>query len=306
MDYILQYTLDIRHIKGEENIPADALSRGINSFQLEPCIDIHTFCREQEKDEYPQQEKNPALLLVKISYTNNAEKIICDKSTGKLRLYVPASLCKDIFTAVHSLLHPGTNVSVHLLTDRFVWPQIKADMRAMTKTCLKCQWDKWVNSPAPDERFKPVHIDITGPLPICEGHKYLLTYVNRFSRWCEALLMLDMSAYTTARTFLAGWVARYNMPERVMTDRGRQFESELFRKWSQLLGTQNIHTTAYHPQANGIMERLHCSLKAFLHAELTSTKWLEHLPLIHLELRTTVKKELNYSVTEGIWYGTRF
>ena len=45
MDYILLF----RHINGVDNIPADALSRGINSFLLEPSIDIHTFSKEQRK-----------------------------------------------------------------------------------------------------------------------------------------------------------------------------------------------------------------------------------------------------------------
>ena len=126
--------------------------------------------------------------------------------------------------------------------------------------------------------------------------------VDRFSRWYEVLPMPDMTAYTIARTFLAGWVARYDVPERVTTDRGRQFESELFHKLSQLLSTKNIHTTAYHPQANSMVERLHRSLKALLRAELTCIKWLEQLPLILLGLCTTVKK-LNYSAAE-VLYGT--
>ena len=85
------------------------------------------------------------------------------------------------------------------------------------------------------------------------------TCVDRFSRWCKALPMPDMTLYTTARTFLGGWVARYGVPEGVVIDRRRQFKSELFHKMSQLLGTKNIYTTVYHPQANGIVERLHCS-----------------------------------------------
>ena len=106
-----------------DNIPADALSRGINSFLLEPSIDIHTFFKEQQKDKHLQRllrEKNTALELEQISYLNLAEKIICNISKGKLRLYVPASLCKNIFTAVHSSSLPRVNVSVRLLTDRFV------------------------------------------------------------------------------------------------------------------------------------------------------------------------------------------
>ena len=146
----------------------------------------------------------------------------------------------------------------------------------------------------PDERFKYIHIDITGPFPICEGQCYVMTCIDRFLRWFEALPMPYLTAYRTARTFLAGWVARYGVPELVTTDRSRQFESELFHKLSALLGTRNIHTTAYHPQANGAVERLYRSLKASLRAVLTSNaKWLEHLPLILLGLRTVVKRDMD-------------
>ena len=274
---------DIRHINGVNNIPADALSRGNNSILLEPSIDIHTFFREQQKDEHLQcllWEKTTALGLIKICYPDSAEKITYNTGTGKLRPYVPASLCKDIFSAMHSLSHPGDNAYVHLLTDRFVRLQINADVRAWTKMCLKCQRGKIVrhtHTPmgefrVPDERFKHIHIDITEPLPQCEGQWYLLTCVDRFSRWCEVWSILDMSTYTTSRTFLVGLVTRYGVEERVTTDRGHHFESEIFRKLSQLLGTRNIHTTAYNPPANGTAERQHSSLKASLCAELTSTK----------------------------------
>ena len=116
--------------------------------------------------------------------------------------------------------------------------------------------------------------------------------------------MPDMMAYTTARTFLAGWVVRFGVPEWVTTDRGRQFESELFHKLLALLGTRNIHTTAYHPQANGAVERLHRSLMASLRAVLTNdAKWLEHLPLISLGLRTVVKRDMDCLAAEAL-YGT--
>ena len=178
--------------------------------------------------------------------------------------------------------------------------------------CVKCQKAKVGRHtrappgtfPVPDERFKHIHIDITGPFPTCEGQCYVMTYIDRFLRWFEALPMPDMTAYTTARTFLAGWVARYGVPELVTTDRSRQFESELFHKLSALLGTRNIHTTAYHPQANGAVERLYRSLKASLRAVLTSNaKWLEHLPLILLVLRTVVKRHMDGSAAEAL-YGT--
>ena len=309
MDYILLFTSDVRHVKGKDNTPADTLSHGINSFTLGPSIDVNTLA-EQEKDELMQnllQNNETSLQLGKITHPASHKKIVCDISTDKLRPYVLASLRKDIFSAVYGLSHPGANASICLMTDRYVWPRIKTDMRKWTKMCVKCQkagvgrhtHAPLGTFPVSDERFKLILIDITSPLPSCECQCYLLTRIDRFLRWFEALL-----ACTTARTFLAGWVARFGVSERVTTDRGRQFESKLFHKLSALLGIRNIHTTAYHPQANSAVERLHRSLKASLRAVLTSNaKWLEHLPLILLGLRTVVKRDMDCSAAEAL-YGT--
>ena len=94
MDYNLQFTLDIRHINGVDNVPEDALSRGINSFLLEPLIDIPTFSKEQQKDEHPQRllrEKKSALQLVQISSPQQYRKDHLQHKLGQVtsvRTYV--------------------------------------------------------------------------------------------------------------------------------------------------------------------------------------------------------------------------
>ncbi|XP_076301542.1 uncharacterized protein LOC143219476 [Lasioglossum baleicum] len=61
--------------------------------------------------------------------------------------------------------------------------------------------------------------------------------------------------------FFATWVARFGAPAVITTDRGAQFESLLFQALIKLIGSQRIRTTAYHPQSNGIIERLRISYK---------------------------------------------
>ena len=56
--------------------------------------------------------------------------------------------------------------------------------------------------PVQDDRFLDLQIDVVGPLPPSEGHKYLLTVHDRRSRWTEALPMKEASAYTCCETFL--------------------------------------------------------------------------------------------------------
>ena len=96
----------------------------------------------------------------------------------------------------------------------------------------------------PDARFDQIHVDIVGPQPPSRGFTYLLTCVDRFTRWPEALPMADITADTVARTFVSGWVARFGVPLTVTTDRGRQFESQLWRSLTRLLGCHHLRTTA--------------------------------------------------------------
>ncbi|KYN22425.1 hypothetical protein ALC57_05176 [Trachymyrmex cornetzi] len=57
-------------------------------------------------------------------------------------------------------------------------------------------------------------------------------------------------------------MCRFGVPLKITTDQGRQFESYLFNNLNKLLGMQHLRTTAYHPQANGMVERFHRQLKA--------------------------------------------
>ena len=78
----------------------------------------------------------------------------------------------------------------------------------------------------PEARFDHVHLDIVGPFPTCKGYSYLLTCVDRFTRWPEAILLVDTTASTIAHAFISGWMARYGTPSTITTDHGAQFKSE--------------------------------------------------------------------------------
>ncbi|KAA5583213.1 transposase family protein, partial [Pseudomonas aeruginosa] len=111
--------------------------------------------------------------------------------------------------------------------------------------------------------------------------------------------MHGITAEEVASTFVAGWIARFGVPAVITTDQGRQFESDLFRRLTNLCGTKRIRTTSYHPCANGLVERMHRQLKASLMCYDDS--WLNALPLVLLGMRSAFKEDLQATVAELLY-----
>jgi transposase InsO family protein len=70
-----------------------------------------------------------------------------------------------------------------------------------------------------------------------------------------------MSTETVAEAFFNKWISRFGIPEKIITDQGRQFESQLFTAFNNTLCIHRSCTNPYHPQANGKIERFHRTLK---------------------------------------------
>lgn len=298
------------------NVAADALSRiGVNALHTEngsSVVDFRELALAQADDpDLPRLRTDTSLRLESIPFLSEGISVLCDVSTGIQRPYVPQRFRRMIFDSLHSMSHPGIRATQRLVTSHYVWPSINTDVRKWARFCLQCQRAKvhrQVATPlatfaTPDARFDHVHIDLVGPLPPSNSCVYLLTCVDRFTRWPEAIPIADGSADTVARAFIQTWVSRFGVPSTITTDRGGQFGSNLWKAFTQLLGTKHIRTTAYHPCANGMVERFHRQLKASLKTSPHPERWTDMLHLALLGIRTTLKEDLKSTAAELV-YGT--
>jgi hypothetical protein len=97
--------------------------------------------------------------------------------------------------------------------------------------------------------------------------------------------MADMAAASCADALIDGWISRYGVPAQLTSDRGTQFTSAIWDALCQQLSIQHQPTTAFHPQANGMVERCHRRLKDALRAGLAGPDWPLHLPWVLMGLR---------------------
>lgn len=312
LDFISQFSTSIVHVSGRENVVADTLSRE-SVVDWKDKLDFLSIAVAQEEDVELQNLVTldaDSSRFVKRNVPGSGKAIVGVLSSGKFRPFIPSQFRELVLTKMHGVAHPGIKGTASLVKDRFFWPKIQRDCAEFVKVCIACQRSKvgrHTKSPLGSyqlatERFQHVNVDIVGRLPSSRGFEYVLTCIDRFTRWPVAIPMSNMTAETVARSFISGWVSHYGVPHRISTDLGRQFESDLFGELTKLLGIHHLRTTPYHPQSNGMIERWHRTVKAAIRCH-TNENWADFLPLVMLGLRSVIKEVAGASAAE-LLYGT--
>ena len=103
--------------------------------------------------------------------------------------------------------------------------------------------------------------------------------------------MRATTATDCAQALFSHWIAWHGVLETLTSDRGVQFTSALWDAVCSLLNIRHNTTTAYHPEANGMVERLHRRLKDALRGRGAAENWPSHLPWVLLGLRSTTHED---------------
>jgi hypothetical protein len=333
--FVSEFTTDLRHTPGSDNVVADALSRppaivkvsteGLPVLSIPPPsdppltpppavaadaqpIDFTELAFAQPScPDVQAMLASPSLSVV--SKKIGTVEVLGDVSTGVFRPLLPARFRTAAVWSLHNIHHPGVRASRRLVCSSFCWPKMGCFVSALIKNCIQCQKAKIhrhvvlqaAHIPVPVRRFSHIHVDLVGPLPRSSGFSYLFTVVDRTTRWPEAVPLTSTTAADCAAALLQGWIQRFGVPDIITSDRGPQFTSSLWASLCSLLSISHTQTTAYHPQSNGLVERFHRRLKDALRARAAGADWFLHLPWVLLGFRISRGEDSDFSPAEAVF-----
>jgi cleavage and polyadenylation specificity factor subunit 1 len=95
----------------------------------------------------------------------------------------------------------------------------------------------------PSEPFQFTSMDITGPYCVTpRKNRYLLTFIDHFTKYVEAFPITDVLAETCARIYATQIIARHGSESTLITDQGRSFTSAFFKETCRILKVKKVRT----------------------------------------------------------------
>jgi transposase InsO family protein len=145
--------------------------------------------------------------------------------------------------------------------------------------------------------FERIHIDLIGPMANSRGYIHILTIVDAFSKWIEAIPLTNKRASTVAWAVVTEWVTRYGFPDSIHSDQGTEFENQLLRDICAWAGVDKTRTTPYHPECNGQAERLNRAIKETVTAICMQhgSHWYDALPFAVWSIRSAVNRSTQFA-----------
>ncbi|CAJ0589222.1 unnamed protein product [Cylicocyclus nassatus] len=197
------------------------------------------------------------------------------------RLVLPedATLKNHLVAHVHSsnygIAHLGIKKTSAAVSKLAIWNNMYKTIRDYVTNCKICQDRKdpnayRVNEPlhqfeTPIRPWQRVHSDVIGPLPLTlEGNKFIIVFVDAFSKYIIAEPIPDQKADTSADVFINRCVARFGTPELLVTDQGSNYMSETFKEALKVLNIVHKTSTPYHHESNGQVERANRTIQELI------------------------------------------
>ncbi|KAM3548776.1 hypothetical protein ARSEF4850_009223 [Beauveria asiatica] len=212
------------------------------------------------------------------------------------RLWVPRwePLTTALIEQVHTdptSAHPGKNSTFMLLARSYHWHGMSTDVARYVRNCScygahksrKLRQGLLQPIPAADQYWQQISVDFMTELPARtdEQPRYLMVITDRLSKFVQLEAMTSMAAEDCAARFLSCWWRFHGFPSQLISDRGSDWVGEFWRTICRLTGTEQLLSTAYHPQTDGGTERANQEVQAVLRVLVSYSQfdWSQQLPM---------------------------
>ena len=89
-----------------------------------------------------------------------------------------------------------------------------------------------------------------GPISTTDSSKkYILVVGDYFTKWKEAFAVPNQEAKTISKKVVKEVISRYGAPEKIHSDQGQNFETQLFQEICVLFNMDKTRTSPYHPES---------------------------------------------------------
>ena len=317
-----EYKFTMIYRRGQSNVVADALSR--MEYQAAQVSATDLPLHQHQIKQMQQQDPTIKKIILQIQASHDAhlhrnfimiDNILYYVSQGcPPRLYVPEALRPTYLDFYHSHQlsgHFGFHKLLHRIRSMYYWPKLRQSISVFLQSCPTCQAVKNPHSTSGSltpitvkEPFEMVGWDLMGPFPVSlQGNRYILVITEYLTRWCEAVALPDATANTVARALLQRIIFPHGCPQKLLSDQGSQFRSEVLKVLAQSLGIKQLFTSPYHPQTNGLTERMNKTIKQVITAYVDPLhqSWDQVLPFAVHAYNTSVQESTRVSPFRALY-----
>jgi len=291
----------LTHVKGANNIVADALSR-LEMAEEEFSAEVFTNELANEEEEFPTgyplsyketafcQKKDRALQnkfrtqpKLHIEKPHTFSDSTCELITKNNKICVPKHLQHKCAEWHHlTLMHPGEQRLELTTAQHCTWLGLKPTCERACKRCKNCAASKKRDQklgllpPKPNPEIIPWHtlcIELVGPYKFVDPKKpetcielHCVTMTDPVTGFFETAEIGEKTADTIANWLKLHWLTQCPWPTEITMDKGKEFAREVSETLKNEHGIKRKIVTSRNPQSNSMIERCHKTLHNMIHS----------------------------------------
>lgn len=259
----------------------------------------------EHPDQFTRFQQHDGLLY--LERTDGLPVLCIPRAMHKAR-----KLTEIIIDQAHRTIgHAGGERTNKYLHKFYWWSSLSKDVAKFCATCGTCQAVKPSTQrpvgllhslPVPSRPWESIGMDFIGPLaPSPEGYNFIWVIIDRLTSMTHLVaLKTSVTATEVAERYLVEIVRLHGIAHSIVSDRDPRFTSAFWTETHRLLGTQLMMSTSFHPQTDGVTERMNRVVNSILRAVIKpdQSDWYTKLPMVEFAINSSVNKSTGFTPFE--------